>query len=103
MRLRCRIWSDRSEADRGVSEHGAMTISPIYVRLSHVTRSGRIIPAIGSHRLRPDESWRSLVDAGTLSIWRVDRCPALTHAPARVLAHLSGHGPVGVERVWARV
>lgn len=75
-----------------------------YVRLAHVSRNERLIPAVGVTRVDdPDfpNGWRDLVTNGTLVVWLVERT-MLSHAKDLVLAHLAGHASVGVTKLYDR-
>jgi hypothetical protein len=80
-----------------------------YVRLAYIVRdegivvkSPRYIPMAKAYR-RDDPNfpngWQDLVTTGTLAIWLVERTQ-VTHAADMVLAHLAGHAPVGVTKLY---
>lgn len=75
-----------------------------YVRLSYVSRDERLIPA--SRAFRADDpdfpgGWHDLVTDNTLVVWLVERS-TITNATNHVLAHLAGHAPVGVTKLYDR-
>lgn len=76
-----------------------------YVRLAHVSRNERLLPAVSAYRTDdPDffddrRDWRELVTAGTLAVWLVQRSQ-VTHAKDLVLAHLAGYAPYGVTKLY---
>jgi hypothetical protein len=77
-----------------------------YVSLSHVHRNGHLVPAVGAFRANdteylPSGDWHDLVTNGTLVIWRVERT-MVSHAKDLVLAHLAGHAPHGITKLYDR-
>jgi hypothetical protein len=76
-----------------------------YVRLAHVSRGNRLMPAAGAYKADDPENcpngWQDLVTDGTLAIWAVERT-MVSHAKDLVLAHLAGHAPVGVKKLYDR-
>lgn len=76
-----------------------------YVVLSHIPRKeGGWTPAASSFARASVPDWRSLLigpSSRILTIWLVERT-AKTRAPERVLAHLAGHAPAGVTRLYDR-
>jgi hypothetical protein len=76
-----------------------------YVRLAYVNRNERLIPAAGAFKVDDPENcpngFQDLVTDGTLAVWLVERT-MVTHAKDLVLAHLAGHAPVGVTKLYDR-
>lgn len=88
---------------------GAMSTVPktydCYVRLAYISRNERLIPAAGAYKVDDPENcphgYQDLVTDGTLVVWLVERTQ-VTHAKDLVLAHLAGHAPVGVTKLYDR-
>jgi hypothetical protein len=76
-----------------------------YVRLAYVNRNNHLLPAVGAFKVDDPENcpngFQDLVTDGTLAVWLVERT-MVTHAKDLVLAHLAGHAPVGVTKLYDR-
>ena len=74
-----------------------------YVRLAHVSRDERLLPAACAYKVDDPENcpngWQDLVTTGTLAVWLVERTQ-VTHAKDLVLAHLAGYAPYGVTKLY---
>jgi hypothetical protein len=73
-----------------------------YVRLSYVERDERLIPV--SRAVKTDDpdfpgGWHDLVNDSTICVWLVERT-TVTHAHDLLLAHLAGHAPVGITKLY---
>jgi hypothetical protein len=76
-----------------------------YVRLAYVNRNEHLIPAAGAYQRDDPENcpggWRDLVTPSTIAVWLVERTN-VTHAKDMVLAHLAGHAPYGITKLYDR-
>jgi hypothetical protein len=75
-----------------------------YVVLDHVLRDGRWVPGVGAYQRDSAQvleagGWHGLRSERTLGIWLVENSQT-SHARDLVLAHLAGHAPFGVTRLY---
>lgn len=73
----------------------------VYVTVEHVHRNGRIVPHVDTTTLGPDQTYHNLINVSTLAVFRVEGVTK-RQAGSMLIAHLAGHAPVGVERVYDR-
>jgi hypothetical protein len=76
-----------------------------YVRLGYIIRNRRLQPAAIAYKVDDPEhcpnGWGDLVSVNTMAVWLVERT-LLTYAKDLVLAHLAGHAPVGITKLYDR-
>jgi hypothetical protein len=70
-----------------------------YVVLAHVQRGQHIVPITAAHRRDEYDDWHELVTPSTLTVWLAE-ATSLAYARDFVFAHLAGHAPHGVTKLF---
>lgn len=75
-----------------------------YVRLAYISRDEGMFPASQVTRTNDPQfpgGWQDLVTNNTIAVWLVEHT-LVSRATDMVLAHLAGHAPVGVTKLYDR-